>query len=463
MRLKNIILSLLLISLFVATSINAGEIKMTTYYPAPYGEYKAIKTTNDTYLATTNGSRVGIGTTNPQTIFGIGGNATETISKEGNAGRLGIAGSSDAANGSYMAFSGSNYTGTGQKTGGAEIVVRDTGNLVFQTYSPVNATNTTGHPAGWVERFLMWGGSGDIVMAHSMTYPSGQPAQVVNYAKVGIGETNLTGKSRLTVKGWDSAAANSTFECLNKANTSLLFVRDDGRVGLGTKSPLTTLEVNTTTGGFIPPRMNTTQRNSLTPGALPPWVNGTVPASTASMYGMVIFNTDESRLNVFNGRYWDSLTTGGEIYKPKTTSFVLDSSLIAVSDPDLNFAMGPGEIWNFEIVVPCVERKGMFLAFEAKPYGHIEYMYADGEIIAPGDTPRGQHLDSILDAVSWDFNGDTRCVFKVYGQIKSYAETGNNFTFGVRWLNGVEAKGDLNKQGFVGFWGAYLKARKISG
>ncbi len=41
------------------------SVKLTTYYPAPYGEYKRLNSTEDAYLATTSGN-VGIGTTNPQ-------------------------------------------------------------------------------------------------------------------------------------------------------------------------------------------------------------------------------------------------------------------------------------------------------------------------------------------------------------------------------------------------------------
>ncbi len=42
----------------------AGKVDLTTYYPAPYGEYQELKTTGDAYFATTSGN-VGIGTTTP--------------------------------------------------------------------------------------------------------------------------------------------------------------------------------------------------------------------------------------------------------------------------------------------------------------------------------------------------------------------------------------------------------------
>ena len=48
--------------LAMAPSAFAGKIELTTYYPAPFGEYKNINTTENTNLATTTGS-VTVGTT----------------------------------------------------------------------------------------------------------------------------------------------------------------------------------------------------------------------------------------------------------------------------------------------------------------------------------------------------------------------------------------------------------------
>lgn len=46
-------------------------------------------------------------------------------------------------------------------------------------------------------------------------------------------------------------------------------------------------EIETTTGAFIPPRLTTAQRNALTPTA-----------------GMMVFNTDNSSLEVYDGSVW---------------------------------------------------------------------------------------------------------------------------------------------------------------
>jgi len=61
---KNTILCLLIwVFILTLTCAYAGEVKFTTYYPAPHGEYKNIKTTDNTYLATSKDGKVGIGPT----------------------------------------------------------------------------------------------------------------------------------------------------------------------------------------------------------------------------------------------------------------------------------------------------------------------------------------------------------------------------------------------------------------
>ena len=49
-----------------AAAAFAGKVELTTYYPAPYGEYKNLTSTQDASFATTSGYKVGIGTATPQ-------------------------------------------------------------------------------------------------------------------------------------------------------------------------------------------------------------------------------------------------------------------------------------------------------------------------------------------------------------------------------------------------------------
>ena len=47
-----------------SSSVFAEEVKVSTYYPSPYGSYKNLDSSSDTHLATTSGN-VGIGTAAP--------------------------------------------------------------------------------------------------------------------------------------------------------------------------------------------------------------------------------------------------------------------------------------------------------------------------------------------------------------------------------------------------------------
>jgi len=71
----------------------------------------------------------------------------------------------------------------------------------------------------------------------------------------------------------------------------LLFANTTG-VGVGTETPAATaiLEILSTTQGFLPPRMTTTQRSAITS-----------PAT-----GLLVYNTTTKSLEMYDGTAWDS-------------------------------------------------------------------------------------------------------------------------------------------------------------
>jgi hypothetical protein len=74
-----------------------------------------------------------------------------------------------------------------------------------------------------------------------------------------------------------------------------LCVNSYGSVGMGISTPSSKakLEISSTTQGFLPPRMTTTQRDAIT----------SVPA------GLMVYNTTTNKLNVYNGTTWETITS----------------------------------------------------------------------------------------------------------------------------------------------------------
>ena len=60
---------------FLAPDLNPENVTLTTTYPSPSGVYNQMMTTGDTYLATTSGGKVGIGTTTPTGMLEVNGTA----------------------------------------------------------------------------------------------------------------------------------------------------------------------------------------------------------------------------------------------------------------------------------------------------------------------------------------------------------------------------------------------------
>ena len=101
---------------------------------------------------------------------------------------------------------------------------------------------------------------------------------------------------------------------LNAGGATLGLIVERGLDGIGTDNPQATLDVNgtiratgltveTTSSGFLPPRMTTAQRNAI----------------GSPQFGMMIANTDTKKMNMYNGSAWevvggDSTPTGTIAY-----------------------------------------------------------------------------------------------------------------------------------------------------
>ena len=94
----------------------------------------------------------------------------------------------------------------------------------------------------------------------------------------------------------DAVTITSTpFSLANDAPTNSFYMLTSGTVGFGTSTPSekALLDLTSTTKGFLPPRMTTTQRDAIT----------SVPA------GLMIYNTTTNKLNFYNGSAWEAVTS----------------------------------------------------------------------------------------------------------------------------------------------------------
>ncbi|MCI5054740.1 MAG: hypothetical protein MRY83_01460 [Flavobacteriales bacterium] len=71
-------------------------------------------------------------------------------------------------------------------------------------------------------------------------------------------------------------------------NNERLRIKSTGEIGVGTTNPGGAFEVNSTTGGFIPPRMTTAQKNAIT-----------------AVDGMIVWDTDLNCLSFFGNSSWN--------------------------------------------------------------------------------------------------------------------------------------------------------------
>lgn len=87
---------------------------------------------------------------------------------------------------------------------------------------------------------------------------------------------------------------NTTASGGTGAGTERMRIDSAGNVGIGTTANAAALlDVSSTTKGFLPPRMTTTERNAIS----------TPPA------GLMVYNTTTNKINFYNGTAWEAVTS----------------------------------------------------------------------------------------------------------------------------------------------------------
>jgi len=104
-----------------------------------------------------------------------------------------------------------------------------------------------------------------------------------------FGTTSIPASTRMTIKGQGSTSATTTLLVENSSGTDLLKVIDDGQVLVNVQSAEASakLQIDSTTKGFLPPRMTTTERNAI--------------EATA---GLIVYDTTDNNLKCYDGRSW---------------------------------------------------------------------------------------------------------------------------------------------------------------
>jgi len=130
-------------------------------------------------------------------------------------------------NGTY-ATTGSN-TFAGIQTVNSNLVV--TGSITAQTLVVQTVTSSVVYS------------SGSNVFGNNIANTQTFTGSVLANGEVGIGVTPTTG-NRFWVKGNDSTSSNTSIIAQNSSGNFLLYVRNDGNIGIGTSNPVTSLDIS---------------------------------------------------------------------------------------------------------------------------------------------------------------------------------------------------------------------------
>ena len=175
------------------------------------------------------------------------------------------------------------------------------------TFGPISATKNLHLLGGNSVRMTIDGTSGDIGIGTtspdaSLQVGSGSHAPVLVNTSVQVDhdddtEHNIEIRNNNGATGWRiNAAGATTFGPLSAGqdlyllggnSTRVTIDGTSGNVGIGTTSPQGALDVNSTTGAFIVPRMTTADRNALT-----------------AVNGMIIYNTSTNQFNFYENGAW---------------------------------------------------------------------------------------------------------------------------------------------------------------
>jgi hypothetical protein len=173
-----------------------------------------------------------------------------------------------------------------------------TGSLVFAT-SPTLTTPTINQINVGAGQLLVTGtGASGILQLRASTTGGFSSCDLQNTAGTQVGGFGYGGTTAGAYADQCYFYGTNRVLVLASQITQRHFIIDlSGRIGIGngisSVNAAAQLQVDSTTRGFLPPRMTTAQRDAIT----------SVPA------GLMIYNTSTNKLNFFNGSAWEAVTS----------------------------------------------------------------------------------------------------------------------------------------------------------
>lgn len=246
------------------------------------------------YLA--SGGNVGIGTANPeyQTQVNGSGQITAALTDAGNkGGSILIADTGAAAgNGGSLLFAAAVTNGFVPGCAIKSLLVSGNANgrsdLAFSTRNAVSDTSLT-------ERMRILS-TGEVGIGRTPAYKLDVSAVVSRSGDTGVNSYLQLGANATDLNNYLIGCESGSFAFYQGryggVTTERMRIDSSGRVGIGTAIPATSaaVDITSTTGALIVPRMTTTQRNALT-----------------AVNGMIIYNTTDNQMQGYINGAWAAM------------------------------------------------------------------------------------------------------------------------------------------------------------
>jgi hypothetical protein len=219
----------------------------------------------------------------------------------------GTFGSSTAGNVANLKFRVFENTNPGQAVGFG------VSSGLFEIHSFVDMAFFSGNSTSKTQRMRIFDATGNVLVGTTTVASTTTPTVLSLGAKFGSNTAGSASNLKLRIYGGSGAAAfddigfgasSSLLEVQSFADigfftgnstsrTERMRIKQDGSVGIGTATPNASalLDVSSTTKGFLPPRMT----------------NAEMVAIATPAAGLVVYDTTNNKLNVYDGTNWVTL------------------------------------------------------------------------------------------------------------------------------------------------------------